>query len=55
MRWEWYANRQDLLQVVVVDLLTRQLEEFFVKGRSDSLKCMDEINTIFMETLILVS
>lgn len=39
MRWEWYANRRDLLQVVVINLVDKQLEEYFVKGRSDSLKC----------------
>lgn len=39
-RWEWYENRQDLLQVVVVNFRTQQLEEYFVKGRPDCLKCM---------------
>lgn len=37
-RWEWYTNRQDLLQVITIDFRTKQLEEYFVKGRPDCLK-----------------
>lgn len=45
MRWEWYANRKDLLQVVVVDLVAKQLEEYFVKGRPDCLKCISSLGS----------
>lgn len=44
MRWEWYANRKDLLQMIKIDFNTKQLEECFVKGRPDCLKC---INIVF--------
>lgn len=37
-RWEWYENRQDLLEVVKIDFGTKEVEEHFSKGRSDSLK-----------------
>lgn len=38
-RWEWYTNRQDLLQVIAINFETKKLEEYFVKGRPDCLKC----------------
>lgn len=40
IRWEWYANRKDLLQMIKIDFTTKQLEECFVKGRPDCLKCI---------------
>lgn len=39
LRWEWYENRQDLLQIIKIDFVEKQLEEYFAKGRPDSLKC----------------
>lgn len=38
-RWEWYTNRQDLLQVVTIDFEDKYLDEYFLKGRPDCLKC----------------
>lgn len=43
MRWEWYENRQDLLQIIKINFTTKQLEEYFVRGRPDFLKCMADI------------
>lgn len=39
LRWEWYANRKDLLQIIKINFITKQLEEYFVRGRLDCLKC----------------
>lgn len=39
MRWEWYANRKDLMQMIKVAFDTKQVEEYFVNGRPDCLKC----------------
>lgn len=39
MRWEWYANRKDLLQMIKIAFDTKQVEEYFVNGRPDCLKC----------------
>lgn len=50
VRWEWYENREDLLQTIKIDFITKQLEETFVKGRMDSLKC-ELILYIFVEAL----
>lgn len=48
MRWEWYANRKDLLQMIKIDFTTNQLEEFFVKGRPDCLKCNINKNFVYL-------
>uniref|UniRef100_A0A336LWC1 Dynein regulatory complex subunit 7 n=1 Tax=Culicoides sonorensis TaxID=179676 RepID=A0A336LWC1_CULSO len=37
-RWEWYENRDDLLEMVKVDFSTKQIEEYFQKGRADAMK-----------------
>lgn len=37
-RWEWYENRDDLLEMVKVDFSTKQIEEYFQKGRMDAMK-----------------
>lgn len=39
VRWEWFANRRDLLQIIKINFVTKQLEEYFVRGRLDCLKC----------------
>ena len=38
MSWEWYENRSDLLELVRKDFTNNEVEEQFLKGRSDSLK-----------------
>lgn len=37
-RWETYANRQDLLEMVKIDFNTSKIEEFLPKGRADALR-----------------
>lgn len=37
-RWEWYKNRIDLLQLVKIDFRTKQIEEYFEKGRADAIQ-----------------
>lgn len=39
LRWEWFENRKDLLQIIKINFTTKQLEEYFVRGRSDCIKC----------------
>lgn len=38
LRYEWYENREDLLQLIKIDFGSRQTEESFAKGRPDNLK-----------------
>lgn len=39
MRFEWYENREDLLETIKIDFREKQIFETFVKGRPDFLKC----------------
>lgn len=39
MRLEWYDNRDDLLETIKYDFCEKQIDETFVKGRPDFLKC----------------
>ncbi|XP_058061992.1 coiled-coil domain-containing protein lobo [Anopheles bellator] len=39
-RWEWYANRDDLLTLVRIDYRANATEERFEKGRSDCLRSL---------------
>lgn len=39
LRWEWYENREDLLEMIKIDFMRKQIEENFSKGRDDSLSC----------------
>lgn len=39
LRWEWYENREDLLEMIKINFTTKQIEENFVRGREDSLSC----------------
>lgn len=36
-RWEWYENREDLMDLIVHDFKTRKVVEHFAKGRKDFL------------------
>ncbi|XP_037026600.1 coiled-coil domain-containing protein lobo-like [Bradysia coprophila] len=38
LRWEWYENRSDLLYLIKINYETNEIEEYFIKGRCDSLK-----------------
>ncbi|XP_055608047.1 coiled-coil domain-containing protein lobo [Uranotaenia lowii] len=40
IRWEWYANREDLLKLIVHDYRSQEVEEVFAKGRADSLQSL---------------
>ncbi|XP_055529114.1 coiled-coil domain-containing protein lobo [Wyeomyia smithii] len=39
-RWEWYINRDDLLEMIKHDYESQETEETFAKGRSDSLRML---------------
>lgn len=42
-RWEWYENREDLLEKIKIDFREKEIDETFAKGRSDFLKCKNHI------------
>lgn len=37
--WQWYRNREDLLETIENDFETNQITEQYTNGRTDSLRC----------------
>lgn len=44
-RWEWYENREDLMEFIVHDFKANKVVEHFAKGRKDFLlrKCFIQV------------